>query len=333
MPGQGWDQAPQTWAARSAGPPHWPGRHAQSVRHLQPPALAIRQPDANPEYASTGRPVALLNDNAYLNTTYRSPLRARLEPEHRPGPHPRRQPNPPRPAVQCATSTSPPWPASCSPTTRPAPGSTSNSAPRPTPSATASSTAPRPKPPAATWAWTSSAPPPFSKANWCPRRRLAARAGLRAEYSALLHHYSLPPAWPWPTRPAPPASSRPPGAASTKPPPTTCSASATPSTSSGPSTYCSPTSASRSDRTLRAEIYRKNYRSSSPSTPRTLQPRRLPNAGAATPRASTAVLARPHHLQKVDYWVSYGLLDTRRQFRADPTAAVPTFAAAHNPRV
>ena len=28
--------------------------------------------------------------------------------------------------------------------------------------------------------------------------------------------------------------------------------------------------------------------------------------------------------------MSYGLLDTRRQYRADPAAAVPTFAATHN---
>lgn len=36
--------------------------------------LALRQPDANPAFAVAGHPVALANDNAYLNATYRAPL-------------------------------------------------------------------------------------------------------------------------------------------------------------------------------------------------------------------------------------------------------------------
>ena len=35
-------------------------------------------------------------------------------------------------------------------------------------------------------------------------------------------------------------------------------------------------------------------------------------------------------IKMADYWVSYGILDTRRQFRADPVLAVPTSAARHN---
>jgi len=35
-------------------------------------------------------------------------------------------------------------------------------------------------------------------------------------------------------------------------------------------------------------------------------------------------------IKMADYWASYGFLDTRRQFRADPVLAVPTFAARHN---
>jgi hypothetical protein len=34
--------------------------------------------------------------------------------------------------------------------------------------------------------------------------------------------------------------------------------------------------------------------------------------------------------KKIDFWVSYGLLDTRRQARADLALATPTFAATHN---
>ncbi len=36
--------------------------------------LALRQPDANPEFTAAGRPTRLANDNRYLNTTYRAPL-------------------------------------------------------------------------------------------------------------------------------------------------------------------------------------------------------------------------------------------------------------------
>ncbi|MFD1470669.1 hypothetical protein ACFQ48_20755 [Hymenobacter caeli] len=32
----------------------------------------------------------------------------------------------------------------------------------------------------------------------------------------------------------------------------------------------------------------------------------------------------------LDYWVSYGYLDTERRYRADPVANVPTFAARHS---
>lgn len=35
-------------------------------------------------------------------------------------------------------------------------------------------------------------------------------------------------------------------------------------------------------------------------------------------------------VKNLEYWVSYGFLDTRRQYRQDPVAAVPTFAARHN---
>ncbi|WP_324676964.1 TonB-dependent receptor [Hymenobacter sp. GOD-10R] len=35
-------------------------------------------------------------------------------------------------------------------------------------------------------------------------------------------------------------------------------------------------------------------------------------------------------VKNLDYWVSYGLVDTRRQQRLDPVLAVPTFASRHN---
>ena len=35
-------------------------------------------------------------------------------------------------------------------------------------------------------------------------------------------------------------------------------------------------------------------------------------------------------IKNLDYWVSYGYLDTQRQYRADPALALPTFAATHN---
>jgi hypothetical protein len=85
------------------------------------------------------------------------------------------------------------------------------------------------------------------------------------------------------------------------------------------------------DRTLRAEIYQKNYTHlttfdrAAPYTPASYR-----NAGGGYARGLDVFWRDRTTFPKADYWVSYGLLDTRRQFRADPVLTVPTFAARHN---
>ena len=83
--------------------------------------------------------------------------------------------------------------------------------------------------------------------------------------------------------------------------------------------------------TLRAEAYHKAY------DHLTVFDGRQPTA-ASTYRSTGTGYARGldlywrdrKTLKNLDYWVSYSFLDTRRQFRQDPVAAVPTFAARHN---
>ena len=85
-------------------------------------------------------------------------------------------------------------------------------------------------------------------------------------------------------------------------------------------------------RTLRAELYYKDYQNLvrfdgyAPQAARAYA-----NSGQGYARGLDVFWRdRYQTFKKIDYWVSYGLLDTRRQYRADPAAAVPTFAATHN---
>jgi hypothetical protein len=93
------------------------------------------------------------------------------------------------------------------------------------------------------------------------------------------------------------------------------------------------------DRTLRLEAYYKDYaqltRYDGPA---------LTSAYTALPWQAGAYHSTGHGyargvdlfwrdkktVKNLDYWVSYGLVDTRRQQRQDPVLAVPTFAARHN---
>ncbi|MCB2409113.1 TonB-dependent receptor [Hymenobacter lucidus] len=93
------------------------------------------------------------------------------------------------------------------------------------------------------------------------------------------------------------------------------------------------------DRTLRVEAYSKTYGQlvrydlSGVYNPQLLTP-----ADPATYRSTGTGYARgvdvlwrdKKTVKNADYWVSYGLLDTRRQQRFDPVQATPTFAARHN---
>jgi vitamin B12 transporter len=87
-----------------------------------------------------------------------------------------------------------------------------------------------------------------------------------------------------------------------------------------------------SARTLRAELYRKDYRALVRfDRANVLDAAAYANTGDGYAQGADVFFRdRYQTFQKVDFWVSYGLLDTRRQYRADLAAAVPTFAATHN---
>jgi hypothetical protein len=86
------------------------------------------------------------------------------------------------------------------------------------------------------------------------------------------------------------------------------------------------------DRTLRVELYYKDYAGLvryAAANP--LDPRAYANSGQGYARGLDVFWRdRYRTFKHIDFWVSYGLLDTRRQARADLAAAVPTFAATHN---
>ncbi|HEX8329672.1 MAG TPA: TonB-dependent receptor [Hymenobacter sp.] len=84
-------------------------------------------------------------------------------------------------------------------------------------------------------------------------------------------------------------------------------------------------------RTLRVEGYYKDYRNllrfdaAQPYRPGSYQ-----STGSGYARGLDAFFRDRKTVPKLDYWVSYGLLDTKRQQRTDPTLAMPTFASRHN---
>ncbi|MBL7852099.1 MAG: TonB-dependent receptor [Cyclobacteriaceae bacterium] len=90
-------------------------------------------------------------------------------------------------------------------------------------------------------------------------------------------------------------------------------------------------------RTFRAEVYHKRYddlvRFAAPGT---LPPAFAPvnvamdNSGSGYARGGELFWRDNQTFRNVDYWVSYSYLDTRREYLYYPTAAVPSFASAHN---
>ena len=85
-------------------------------------------------------------------------------------------------------------------------------------------------------------------------------------------------------------------------------------------------------RTLRAELYRKDYQALTRfDRYNVLNPAAYANSGGGYAQGVDIFFRDKYQtFKKVDFWVSYGLLDTRRQFRADLAPAVPTFASTHN---
>ncbi|MCA8829299.1 TonB-dependent receptor [Hymenobacter pini] len=88
---------------------------------------------------------------------------------------------------------------------------------------------------------------------------------------------------------------------------------------------------SHQNRTLRLEAYHKAYQHLTVyDAAQPLNPQAYQSTGTGYARGLDLYWRDRHTLKNTDYWVSYGLLDTRRQARQDPVLAVPTFAARHN---
>ncbi|WP_426490873.1 TonB-dependent receptor [Hymenobacter sp. 102] len=88
---------------------------------------------------------------------------------------------------------------------------------------------------------------------------------------------------------------------------------------------------SHQNRTLRLEAYHKAYQHLTVyAAAQPLNPQAYQSTGTGYARGLDLYWRDRHTLKNTDYWVSYSLLDTRRQARQDPVLAVPTFAARHN---
>ncbi|MDB5234495.1 MAG: hypothetical protein JWR44_1488 [Hymenobacter sp.] len=292
--------------------------------------LALRQPDANPEFAEAGHPIALANDNAYLNATYRAPLSRGWSLNT--GLALTQDENTLRPDVQSVHDLD-----------RSAVARlvlTNDSA--------------------STWfnlkmglegyaqryrqQYQATAEAPtlhlgvdeqrgagFLESELVLTNKLAGRAGVRTEYSELLGRWNAAPrlglayktgansslsaAWGWFYQ--------------------------TPTTDllrvshalrfERAEHYMLTYQRVVNDRTLRAELYQKNYAQLTTFNPTTLyNPTTYRNAGSGYARGLDVLWRDRTTFKRADYWLSYGFLDTRRQFRVDPVAAIPPFAARHN---
>ncbi|GAA4504879.1 TonB-dependent receptor [Hymenobacter ginsengisoli] len=293
--------------------------------------VATRQPDPEAAFAQNGRLTALRNDNYYLNATYRSALRRgwslntglALSREH----------NTLRPEPQVIDETEQTATARLVLTNDSA--STWFNL-----KLGAETTAQRyalryqatPDAPVYTPGFSEQRTAVFGESDLSLAPRLSGRLGVRSEYSALLNHANLAPrlALAWQL-----------GAGSQL-------------SAAGGLFYQTPTNdllrvqpalgfeqaahyilsyqRSTASRTLRAELYYKDYQKLTRFDGyNVLDASRYGNSGQGYARGLDLFFRdRYQTFKKIDFWVSYGLLDTRRQARADLAAAVPTFAATHN---
>ncbi|MBD2720565.1 TonB-dependent receptor [Hymenobacter armeniacus] len=326
----GWEKAPQS-AGGSLKLAHKVGEAGMLKVYgtYSRQRLALRQPDANPEYAA-GHPVALANDNAYLNASYRAPLRrgwslntglALTQDDNRVRPDAQSVSDLDRSAVARLVLTN----DSASTWFNLKMGLEGYAQRYRQQYQAAAETAPL------FLGVDEQRGSAFLESELVLSRKLAGRVGLRGEYSALLHRSNAAPRL---------------GLAYQTGPNSQLSA-------AWGYFYQSPTTdllrishalqferaehllltyqRQVQQRTLRAEIYQKNYAqlttfsAAQPYNPATYQ-----NAGSGYARGLDVLFRDRTTFKKADYWVSYGFVDTRRQFRQDPTVAVPTFAARHN---
>ncbi len=292
--------------------------------------LALRQPDASPDYAATGRPVALGNDNAYLNATYRAPLQrgwslntglALTQDDNslRPGPQAVRDLD--RSAVARLVLTN-----DSASTWFNLKMGLEGYAQRYRQQYQAT-----PDAPVLRLGVDEQRGAGFVESELALTHKLAARAGLRTEYSALLGRWNAAPrlglayqtgahsqlsaAWGYFYQT-----------------PTTDLLRISPALRfERAEHYLLSYQRLVHARTLRAEVYQKNYAQLTTFDPaQPYNPAGYQSAGSGYARGLDLFWRDRTTFPKVDYWLSYGWLDTRRQFRADPVAAVPTFAARHS---
>ncbi|MEM6262006.1 MAG: TonB-dependent receptor [Bacteroidota bacterium] len=87
----------------------------------------------------------------------------------------------------------------------------------------------------------------------------------------------------------------------------------------------------KNDRTFRVEGYYKTYHNLVKFDPQEpFSPGAYSNGGSGYARGMDIFWRDRKTFDRTDYWISYSYLDTEREFRDFPTAAVPTFASAHN---
>lgn len=94
----------------------------------------------------------------------------------------------------------------------------------------------------------------------------------------------------------------------------------------------------RNERTLRLEAYHKDYArltryaplGLTGNVPLPFNPASYQSTGRGYARGVDVFWRDKKTVKGLDYWVSYGLVDTRRQQRQDPQLARPTFASRHN---
>ncbi|MBD2768630.1 TonB-dependent receptor [Hymenobacter sp. BT664] len=292
--------------------------------------LALRQPDANPEFATTGHRIGLANDNAYLNATYRTPLNggwslntglALTQDDNTIHPDGQTVRDLDQSAVARVVLTN-----DSAGTWFNLKMGVEGYAQRYRQHYQAAVGAPL-----RALGLDEQRGAGFLESELLLTNRLAGRAGLRTEYSALLGRWNAAPrlglayktgansqlsaAWGWFYQT-----------------PTTDLLRVSPSLRfERAAHYLLTYQRLVKNRTLRAEVYQKDYTQLTTYDPNNVfNPSAYQNAGRGYAWGLDVLFRDRTTFRMADYWVSYGYLDTRRQFRADPVPAVPTFAARHN---
>lgn len=84
-------------------------------------------------------------------------------------------------------------------------------------------------------------------------------------------------------------------------------------------------------RTLRAEVYYKDYRNlAKQGNGEFYLPETYNNSGSGYARGFDLFIRDKKSIKYGDYWISYSYLDTKRDYRNYPEMAIPTFASKHN---